>query len=224
MARRTELATEFRTLFSGRVNIADGIIPPLVFVAVNSVWGVSPAATAGVTAALAISGWRLARRQPLRFAVAGLAGTIIAALIAVRSGTATGYFLPGLITGTATTLAILISIAVRRPFVAWVSWLTKGWPIDWYWHPRVMPAYLQVTWMWAAFFGLRTAGQGWLFLTDRPTALGLARVVTGWPALLLLLVLTYTLGRRRLERLGGPSVEEFEAGSPPPWKGQSQGF
>lgn len=224
MSQRSDLITEFKGLFSGRVSIADGVLPPLVFVGANSLWGVGPAAAAGVATALSISAWRLARRQPLRFALAGLAGTIIAAVFAVRSGSATGYFLPGLISGTATTIAILVSIAVRKPFVAWVSWLTKGWPIDWYWHPKVLPAYMATTWIWAGFFGLRTAGQGWLYINDQTTALGLARVLTGWPGLLALLVVTYLVGRRRLEALQGPSVEEFETEAPPPWKGQQQGY
>lgn len=224
MSLRSDIAAEVRQLVSGRVSIADGILPPLVFVGVNAVWGVTPAAVAGVATALAISAWRLVRRQPLRFALAGLGGTVIAATIAVRSGSATGYFLPGLVTGGLTTLAILASIAARRPFVAWSSWLARGWPIEWYWHPQVLPAYLRITWIWALFFGLRTIGQGWLFLSDRTTALGLTRVVTGWPALLLLLVLTYVLGRTWLDRLEGPSVAEFEVGAPPPWTGQRHGF
>lgn len=224
MQPRPDLNAEFRGLLSGNVSIADGILPPLVFVTVNVIWGVTPAAIAGVGTAVAISVWRLARRQPLRFAVAGLAGTIIAALFAVRSGTATGYFLPGLISGAATTVGILISIAVRKPFVAWTSWITKGWPIEWYWHPQVKPAYLRTTWIWALFFGVRTTGQGWLYLFDQPTALGLVRVATGWPAIIVLLVVTYSLGRKWLKQLEGPSVEEFESQSPPPWKGQRQGF
>ncbi len=224
MALRPELITEIRTLLSGGVSIADGIFPPLVFVAVNSIWGVTPAAIAGVSTALVIASMRLIRRQPLRFALAGLGGTVIAALVAVRSGSASGYFLPGLISGALTTLLILVSIAARKPFVAWTSWITRGWPIEWYWHPQVRPAYMRTTWVWAAFFGLRTAGQGVLFFYDQTTALGLVRVATGWPGLAALLILTYTMGRKWLEELEGPSVEEFEAETPPPWTGQRQGF
>lgn len=224
MEKKSDVADEVRTLMTGQVSIADGIFPPLVFVAVNAIWGVTPAAIAGVTTALLISSWRLIRRQPLRFALAGLAGTVIAALVAVRSGSATGYFLPGLISGGLTTLLILASLAVRKPFVAWTSWITRGWPIEWYWHPQVRPAYMRTTWIWAAFFGLRTTGQGVLFVSDQATALGLVRVATGWPGLAALLILTYTLGRKWLEKLEGPSVEEFKANTPPPWSVQQQGF
>jgi UPF0716 family protein affecting phage T7 exclusion len=49
-------------------------------------------------------------------------------------------------------------------------------------------------------------------------------LVTGWPLTVLLLILTYVYGLWRLQRLGGPSVDEFRAAAPPPWVGQRRGF
>lgn len=219
-----ELRSELQQLISGRAGIADGVIPPLVFVSVNSVWDLNAAASAGLASALGIILWRLAKRRALRFAVAGLGGTLIAVAFALRSGSATAYFLPGIISGAAISLLIAASILAGRPFVAYVSWVTRGWPLEWFWHPRVKPAYVRVTWLWLAFFAFRTLGQLWLFLGERTAALGIVRVVTGWPALGVLLVLTYVLGRKWLLALDGPSVEEFEAGADPPWAGQPRGF
>jgi hypothetical protein len=221
---RKEILTELKQLFTGNVNIADGIVPPLVFVIANSVAGLVTAAVLGLASAVSIVLWRLSRGRALRFALAGLGGTVVAVGFALRSDQASGYFLPGIIGGALTTVAILASIAVRKPFVAWTSWLMRGWPIDWYWHPRVRPAYTNATWLWAVFFGLRTITQWWLFQIGETTALGVARVMTGWPALLILLIATYALGRKWLTELGGPSVREYEDGSAPPWQGQSTGF
>lgn len=220
----TEIYEEARALVFGTVPVADGVLPPLVFVAFNAIWGVVPAAIAGIGAALAIVAWRLVRGRPLRFALAGLFGTGLAVALAVRSGSARDYFVPGLLSGAGTTILIVASIAWRRPLVAWTSWLTRGWPIGWYWHPRVRPAYGRASWLWAGFFAVRTSAQGWLYLAGEDTALGLVRVVTGWPGLLVLLALTYYLGRRWLVALEGPSVEEYEDGSDPPWAGQQRGF
>lgn len=219
-----EIGAELRQLFTGNVNFADGIIPPLVFLGVNGLLGIVPAAISGLASAVAIVVWRLNQGKALRFAVAGLGGTLIALLFALRGNRAADYFLPGIIGGALTTLAIVLSIIIRRPFVAWTSWLARGWPIDWYWHPRVRPAYTRASWLWAGFFGARTGAQWWLFTVDEATALGLVRVVTGWPALLLLLIATYGLGRHWLAQLDGPSVEELEADEPEPWSGQNRGF
>jgi hypothetical protein len=221
---REEILTELSQLFTGKVNIADGIVPPLIFVFANAAAGLAAAAVLGLASASGIVLWRLSRGRALRFALAGLGGTVIAVGFALRSEQASGYFLPGIISGAATTVAILASIAVRRPFVAWTSWLMRGWPIDWYWHPRVRPAYTKATWLWAVFFGLRTITQWWLFQIGDTTALGVARVMTGWPALLILLIGTYLFGRKWLTELEGPSVREYEDDSAPPWSGQSTGF
>ncbi len=220
----SEFAGELREVIEGKAGVADGVLPPLVFVSVNAFAGVQPAAYAGLGVALAIVAFRLARRKPLRFALSGLAGTGLAIALASRTGRAENYFLPGIISGVLTTAVIAISLARRRPVAAYASWVTRGWPIDWYWHPQVLPAYLTATWLWFWFFGARTGLQAWLFATEATTTLGVVRVVTGWPGILGLLAATYVVGRTRLERLAGPSVVEFEEGHEPPWTGQERGF
>lgn len=219
-----EIREELEELISGRIGVADGILPPLLFVVINAVWGVAPAAIGGIVAALAITGWRLAHSRPIRFAVGGLLGTAIAAGLALRSGSAEDYFLPGILSGAATTAGMLVSVPLRRPAVAYTSWLTRGWPLSWYWHAQVRPAYARATLLWAGFFGARTAVQWRLFVGGEVEWLAVMRLVLGWPALLPLLVATYVLGRRWLAELSGPSIAEFESEDPPPWKGQPSGF
>ncbi len=219
-----EIRAELRGLAFGRIAFADGVVPPLLFVVSNAFWGVTAATVLGIGSAATITAWRLLRGRKIRFAVSGLFGTTLAAVLALRSGSAEEFFLPGIISGSATTLVILASIAVRRPFVAWTSWLTRGWPLGWYWHQNVRPAYTRTSWIWAGFFSLRTLVQWRLYLTGDSVLLGVARVALGWPALLLLLIGTYVMGRRWLVALGGPSVEEYEAGANRPWEGQSTGF
>ena len=220
----SEIRAELRELVSGRVGVADGVLPPLVFVILNNITGVGPAAAAGIGTALAITLWRLSRGRPVRFAVAGLLGTAVASGLALRSGSAQDFFLPGIVSGALTTAALLASVAVSRPLVAWTSWITRGWPIDWYWHPNVRPAYTRATVLWAAFFASRTLVQWQLFDSGEVELLGVARVLMGWPAVAMLLVATYVLGRRWLVSLAGPSVEEFESGEVAPWQGQQIGF
>jgi hypothetical protein len=108
--------------------------------------------------------------------------------------------------------------------VAWTSYLTRRWPLGWYWHPQVRPAYSEVTLAWAFFFGVRTFLQYLLFEQGAGQTLGWVQLLTGWPAILILLLLSYLYGLWRLKNLNGPSVEEFQAGEPPPWDGQQRGF
>jgi hypothetical protein len=219
-----QLTDEVRALLSGRSGVADGVLSPLVFIIANAVFGLQAAIVSGLAVAVGIVLVRLVTGRPLRYAASGLFGTAIAIAVTSRTGRAETYFLPGIISGAATTLALLISLVVRRPLVAYASWATRGWPLGWFWHDRVRPAYTAVTWIWLAFFGVRTAVQAVLYLEGDVTTLGAVRILTGWPGLLALLAVTYLVGRKRLEALGGPSVDEFEASALPPWTVQPHGF
>jgi hypothetical protein len=108
--------------------------------------------------------------------------------------------------------------------VAWTSFITRRWPLEWYWHPRVRPAYSEVTIAWTLFFALRTLVQFSLFQQQAGGTLGVVQLLTGWPALIILLIASYLYGMWRLQNLQGPSVEEFKSGANPPWQGQKRGF
>ncbi len=116
-------------------------------------WGLDVAAVAALVSAALIMLLHLVRRQSLTFALGGIGGVLIA--IAKVVGRAEGYFVPALINGGLTVLACLGSVLIGRPLVALTSRLTRGWPMPWYWHPRIRPAYSEVTLAWAVFFAIR---------------------------------------------------------------------
>jgi hypothetical protein len=219
-----ELAEEFRLVFTGRSNLIDSIVPPVIFLIVNALLGFEYAMWSSLAIALLITVFRLSKRQPLRYALGGIGGVVLAILIAQLLGRAEGYFLPGIITGGLTVIGCLASVIAGRPLVAWTSYIARRWPLDWYWHPKVRPAYNEVTLAWAVFFAIRLGLQWSLFQEQAAGLLGIIQVVTGWPATIALLVISYLYGTWRLRHLRGPSVEEFRAGAEPPWTGQRRGF
>ncbi|CAN5740484.1 hypothetical protein BH23ACT5_BH23ACT5_16210 [soil metagenome] len=223
MNRRREIASEIRTI-GRRSSLLDAVVGPVVFALVNAVWGTTEGVIAGLVIAAVVVTYRLSRRNDITYALGGIGGTLAASGLVLVTGRAEDYFLPGIVGGALVSLATLVSIAVRRPLVALTSSVVRSWPIGWYLHPRVRPAYTFASWMWAAFFALRAGVQYLLYRDGSVGTLAAVRVVTGWPALLALLVITYLLGRRHLERLAGPSVDEWEAEVDPPWTGQAQGF
>ena len=224
MSRFRELAEEFRTVFAGRGKLADSVIPPVVFVIVNAVLGFDYALWSALALAVLITVIRLGRKQPLSYALGGLGGVAVAVLIAKLLDRAEGYFVPAIISGAFTIILCAVSIVVRRPLVAWTSYIARRWPLGWYWHPRVRPAYTEVTIAWTVFFAARLAVQLLFFQEAQAGALALVNVISGWPATVVLLALSYVYGLWRLQHLQGPSVAEFEAGTEPPWTGQRRGF
>lgn len=224
MNRLRELTEEFRSVVAGRAGVVDTVLPPAAFLLVNAVLGFQAAMAAAVITAGVVAVLRWRRGQTLLYAVGGLAGALLAYLLADLSGRAEGFFLPGMFGGMLTLLACLVSLLARRPLVAWTSHIARRWPLPWYWHPRVRPAYAEVTLLWALFFALRLGIQWRLFQERRLEALATWNAVTGWPATVALLAASYQYGLWRLRRLEGPSVEELRVGTPPPWLGQRRGF
>lgn len=219
-----ELVEEFRTVVAGRGSLFDSVVPPLVFAVLNGLLGFDYALWGSLALAGLITAIRLARRQRTSYALGGLGAVAVAILIARLLDRAEGYFLPGIVSGVLTVVACAVSVLIGRPLVAWTSHLARRWPLGWYWHPRVRPAYSEVTLVWTLFFGLRLWAQVALFRSERAPGLAVANIVLGWPATVVLLAISYLYGTWRLQRLRGPSVEEFQADAEPPWTGQRRGF
>jgi hypothetical protein len=218
-----ELLEEFRSVL-GTGNLMDAIFPPVLFLLVNSLFGFQAAMWASLGPAVLVAGLRIWRKQSLLYALAGIGSVGLAIAIVWLFGRAEGYFLPDLAIGGMTFALALISLFIRRPFVAWTSFIARRWPLDWYWHPRIRPAYSEVTIAWTVFFAARLVWQVVLFQAQDTSQLAFVNVVLGWPALILLLVFSYLYGTWRLSNLEGPSVEEFRVAAEPPWEGQKQGF
>jgi len=219
-----ELLDELRTVFSGRNSFLDAILPPIIFILINGLVSFQAAMWSALIVAVVIAIFRISRKQSLVYALAGIASVAVAIGIAWFLGKSEGFFLPGLVSGSMTLLLTIVSLVIRRPMVAWTSYIARRWPLDWYWHPQVRPAYSEVTFAWALFFAARLLLQFSLFENQDVNSLALTNFITGWPATILLLIFSYLYGTWRLVKLSGPSVEEFRNNTPAPWKGQTRGF
>lgn len=218
-----ELLEEFRAV-TGKVGLLDTVLPPVLFLLLNGLAGFTAAMTGALGLSVLIAFLRLRRGQSLVYALGGMGSVGLAIALALLLGRSEGFFLPGIVNGGLTVAIALVSLLIRKPMVAWTSYLARRWPLDWYWHERVRPAYTEVTVVWLAFFAVRLFWQVTLFQNNNVDELAFVNALTGWPAIIALLVFSYLYGTWRLARLGGPSVEEFRNGTPAPWSGQRRGF
>ncbi len=219
-----ELLEEIRTVFTGRNSFFDAILPPIIFLLINGLVGFQAAMWSALILSAGIAILRIVRKQSLTYALAGVGSVAVAIGLARYLGKSEGFFLPGLISGSMTLLLTILSLVIRRPMVAWTSYIARRWPLDWYWHPQVRPAYSEVTFAWVIFFTARLLLQFALFENQDVNSLALTNFVTGWPATILLLIFSYLYGTWRLAQLSGPSVEEYRNNVPPPWQSQRRGF
>jgi hypothetical protein len=219
-----EILHELRTVVAGGRNLVDILVPPVLFFVLAKGLSFTYAVWGALTLAILTIGWRIARRQSMLSAVGGLLGVLLAIVLAQLLDREEGFFLPGIVTGIVTVLLAAASILAGRPMVAWTSHLARRWPRSWYWHPRVRPAYTEVTWLWTIYFLLRVIVQLNLFQEQQVALLAGLSLVLGWPATLLLLIVSYLYGTWRLRQLKGPSVAEFVQNQDPPWQSQQRGF
>ncbi|HEY43518.1 MAG TPA: DUF3159 domain-containing protein [Anaerolineae bacterium] len=224
MNKFQELYEEFRSVVAGKQKIVDSILPPLTFVIVNALVGVDYALWSSLGMALAFTMFRLSKGQSVGYAVGGLGGVLAAIVIVKLLDRVEAYFIPALVSGTLTFVVCLVSIIIKRPLVALTSRIARGWPFDWYRHPKVIAAYQEVTFFWTIFFALRVVFQIVLFQDATSNFFAIVNVILGWPALIVLLAGSYLYGSWRLRRLQGPSIDEYRRGDPPPWTGQLRGF
>lgn len=219
-----DIREEIKSLFVGDRTLGDSFAPPLLFVLVNAVWNIELAAGVAIAAGAAVAMWRIRKGQQIIYAIAGIAGVAFAAFLALRSGRAETYFLPGIISTIAYAAGTLISILVKRPLSGWTGWAYRRWPLGWYWRDDVRPAYSYVSWFWFGYFAVRGSVSGWLFIIEQPELLAIWKSVTSWPTLLPLFYFTYRIGVKKRDELGGPNVDEYLAGAAAPYVGGQRRF
>jgi hypothetical protein len=181
-----------------REMLIDSGLPTVVFVSVFALNGrqLTSALVAALITGAVLAVLRLARRDSLQNVLAGFVALGIAAWFANRTGEAADFFLPGLLINVGYGLAYLVSIAVRWPLLGVLVSLATGEGMGWRDTPFLLRAYTLASWFWVALFGLRLAVQLPLYLADAVVALGIARVVMGWPLFLLCLWLSWLVIKR----------------------------
>lgn len=182
----------------GVTGLVDGAVPPVVLVAVDAGAGLlghgdhglllgaaTAAASAGGLAVL-----RLVEGRSLGGVLRGLVGLVIALALALWTGRARDFFLPGIGVDGLYALGLAVSAVVGRPLVghayALLFRLGRAWRDD----ARLRRVMVWATWGWSAVHGLRCAVQLIFYRLDSPALLAAAKLALGWPLTAMAVVLT----------------------------------
>jgi hypothetical protein len=150
MNKGREVLEELTSVLSGKT--LDAIVPPLVFVIVNSMFGLTYAIIISLILSSTVGIYRLIRKQSGIYALGGSLGILLAGGFAFLADNASNYFLPGIITNAFVLLLSIVTLIIDKPLAAYASHLTRGWTLDWFWRKDVKPAYREVTIMWSSVF------------------------------------------------------------------------
>ncbi|WBB81772.1 DUF3159 domain-containing protein [Micromonospora sp. WMMD882] len=195
--RLPSLAEQMADQLGGWRGLVESSVPVVVFVVANIVTDLRPAIVASIGVAVLIAVLRLTQRRPVRHALNGLFGIAIGAAIAWRTGDEKTFYLPGILYGIAYGLVLLGSAVIRQPLVGWIwSVLANGGKSQWRQDPRLVRTFSWLTVLWGVVWLAKVGVQAALYLADMDTALGIARLVLGYPPYALLLLITVWVVRR----------------------------
>jgi hypothetical protein len=147
----------------------------------------------------------LFRKEPVRHAVNGLIGIALGAYLAARSGDAKDFYLPGILITFAQALALVVSVALRKPIIGYVwAVMANGGKHDWLAKPRMLRMFQWLTVAWAVSLVVRAGVQALLYLAGQADLLGLARIFLSWPIYAGMLALTVWAVRRHRRTEAAP--------------------
>lgn len=188
----------------------DSGAPTLVFVIVYLIQpdNLQVALWAALTVGVVIAVYRMIRKDSLQQVLAGLVGVGIAAGFSAWTGKAENFFLPGLLTNAAYGTVFLISILVRWPLLGVFLGFFSGTGMKWRTVPEYSRAAAAATWIWVGMFFLRLSVQLPVFLAGAIGALGVLKVVMGWPLFLAAAYFTYRLLQPIYNKLEATKTQE----------------
>lgn len=165
---------------------AEAALPTVAFVIV---WAATKNLTASLTASagvLVIAGIvRMIQHGTLRYVASAAFATAIAAFFALRSHNAANVYLPGILQAGAMLAVNVISIVARWPLVGFIASAGDPHfaedPLAWRRSPGMITVCTRLTWVFAALFAIRIGVMLPLYLTHHVTALGVVKLILGWP-------------------------------------------
>jgi len=185
----------------GPRGLIESSIPTTAFIVANLIAGLRWAIFVALGLSLVLLAVRLVRRERPDQALSGLFAAGVAALIAWRLHSASGYFLPGILLQIPYAVVFIASVVARRPVVGYVAAVVSPALSGWRSEPILRRAASYATLAWAAVFIARIAVMVPLYLSDSSSALGVAKLAMGWPLWALAAGLSLLLIRRAAEDL-----------------------
>lgn len=202
----------------------DAIIPPVLFFLINQWLSLEVASIVTFIYLIGLVVYRKMKQDTSTYAYVGVIGVILSIGLSLLSGEAINYYLPDLITTAFIVIICFGSLLFHKPIAAFLSHLTRGWPLEWYKRTDIEPAYRYATIIWGSYFLFRLVVQSYFYFSDQFSSYFFFNTLLGLPMTIIMLIGSYIVGVKTLKKLKGPSVEEFNQGAKPPFEGQQRGF
>lgn len=217
-----EVWVELKLVFLGKT--MDILLPPILFLVLNSIYGLLVALIGSLLLSIFFLIKRLRKKDNSLYSFGGIIGIVFASLMVYLNDNASNFFLLDIISTGLLIVASVASLILKKPLAIWVSHITRGWDLEWFYREDVLPAYREVTIFWLVFFIVRINVEIYLYINASIEQLTVGNIILGYPLLIAVLTISYIYGITRLRKLNGPGIDEFRNGKQPPFRGQTRGF
>ena len=208
-ARAAAYEASIMASFGGKRGLAEVGLPSVLFVLVYAISKRLDAALwAALVAAGVLTAARLVKKDTLQHSLGGLAGVLVCAAVAKFTGQAKDFYLPGLLLNVGEAVLFGVSAALRWPVVGVMLGPVTGEMMAWREHPSRLRAFTQATLLLAAMFLVRVVIEVPLYLANATNALGVAKIVLGYPLYLAVAYVCWQIIRRAPLPAVKPAVDE----------------
>jgi hypothetical protein len=166
----------------GKKGLIDSGLPAVVFlVTFNLRNNLREAIVAALSLSICLAIVRLAKKDTIQHSISGILGVLICAYFANRSGNASDFYIPKLLTNLAYGSAYLIANLVGWPLLGIVLGPLLGENFEWRKNPERRKVYTRASWIWVAMFFSRIAVQYPIYRSGNVNLLGTVNLAMGYP-------------------------------------------
>ena len=166
----------------GKKGLIDSGLPAVVFLVTFNVRNdLREAIVAALALSICLAIFRLAKKDTIQHSISGILGVLICAYFANRSGNASDFYIPKLLTNLAYGTAYLVANLVGWPLMGIVLGPLLGENFEWRKNPQRKKVYIKASWIWVAMFFSRIAVQYPIYRSGNVNLLGTVNLAMGYP-------------------------------------------
>ena len=166
----------------GKKGLLDSGLPAVLFLIIFNISDDLQIALYGaIGTSIVLTIIRLAMKDTIQHVISGLIGVLFCAYLANRSGNASDFYIPKLLTNLAYGSAYLIANLAGWPVIGVILGPLLGENFLWRKNPQRKRAYVRAGWLWVAMFFGRIAVQYPIYKSGNVNLLGTVNLAMGYP-------------------------------------------
>jgi hypothetical protein len=166
----------------GKKGLLDSGLPAVLFLIIFNISDDLQVALYGaIGTSIVLTIIRLAMNDTIQHVISGLIGVLFCAYLANRSGNASDFYIPKLLTNLAYGSAYLIANLAGWPIIGVILGPLLGENFLWRKNPQRKRAYMRAGWLWVAMFFGRIAVQYPIYKSGNVNLLGTVNLAMGYP-------------------------------------------